>query len=391
MTKRICFVRQSIYPEELCVRREVETAQRAGFETHVISLAAPAGARSWRSPEIIDGVHVHRLPLRRQKSHLGRYLYDYATFTVAAALRLTALHLQHRFDAIQVNTMPDFLVFATLLPKLLGAKVAVMMQEPVPELWETLRETPAPKILRLAEQWALAYADGAFTVTQQLKEAYVARGAAADKVTVILNVPDSRFLLDQAPRPSGGPDPSHFTLISHGAIEERYGQDTLLQAVAALRESLPCLRLRITGDGRYREAFLAQREALGLQAQVAYLGYVSLAQLADELRRADVGVVAQKASAYSHLVHTGKMYDYLAFGKPVIASRLCSVSAYFDDASLAYFKPGDPEDLARVILDLYQHPEKRQALVANSQALYACYRWENEKEKYLAMYRKWLR
>jgi glycosyltransferase involved in cell wall biosynthesis len=391
MTKRICFVRQSIYPEELSVRREVETVHRAGFETHVISLAAPSGARSGRGPEIIDGVHVHRLPLRRQKSHLGRYLYDYAAFTVAAALRLTGLHLRHPFDAIQVNTMPDFLVFATLLPKLLGAKVAVMMQEPVPELWETLRETPAPKLLRLAEQWALAYADAAFTVTQQLKEAYVARGAAADKITVILNVPESRFLLDQAPLSGGAPDPSHFTLICHGAIEERYGQDTLLQAVAALRESLPCLRLRITGDGRYREAFLAQRDALGLQAQVAYLGYVSLAQLADELRCADVGVVAQKASVYSHLVHTNKMYDFLAFGKPVIASRLRSVSAYFDEASLAYFTPGNPQDLARVILDLYQHPEKRQALVANSQALYARYRWENQKENYLSMYRKWLR
>ncbi len=65
MMKRICFVRQSIYPDDLLFRREVETVTRAGFETHVISLAAPSGARSGRGPEIIDGVHVHRLPLRR--------------------------------------------------------------------------------------------------------------------------------------------------------------------------------------------------------------------------------------------------------------------------------------------------------------------------------------
>jgi glycosyltransferase involved in cell wall biosynthesis len=81
------------------------------------------------------------------------------------------------------------------------------------------------------------------------------------------------------------------------------------------------------------------------------------------------------------------MYDYLAFGKPVIASRLRAVQAYFDKGSLYYFEPGDPESLAKGVLDLYQHPDKRQALVEHSQRLYDRYRWEKQKDVYLSAYR----
>ena len=58
---------------------------------------------------------------------------------------------------------------------------------------------------------------------------------------------------------------------------------------------------------------------------------VSRARLMDILSSADVGIVAQKASPYSHLVHTNKMVDYWIFGLPVIASRLKAVSATYND------------------------------------------------------------
>ncbi|UCC62442.1 MAG: glycosyltransferase, partial [Anaerolineae bacterium] len=244
MPKRICLIRHSVYPYELSFRREVETLHRAGYETHVICLDAPE-EDGHRREEMIDGVHVHRLPLRRKKTGVVRYLYDYLSFTFLAALKVTRLHLRHRFVAIQVNTMPDFLVFATLIPRMLGVKVVAMMQEPVPELWQTLRNVPAPRILEMAEQAALAYAHAALTVTQQLKDVYVSRGADADKIAVILNVPESRFLASHEETVGPPPDTTRFTLICHGAIEERYGHDTILVAVALVRPQIPNLRLRI--------------------------------------------------------------------------------------------------------------------------------------------------
>jgi glycosyltransferase involved in cell wall biosynthesis len=387
--KRICLIRQSVYPYELCFRREVETLHRAGFEAHVICLDR-SEENNRHKEEIINGVYVHRLPLTRKKTSIARYLYDYLSFSFLAALKVTRLHLRRPFAAIQVNTMPDFLVFATLIPRMLGTKVMVMMQEPVPELWQTLHDTPPPRILTVVEQAALAYAHAAFTVTQQLKDVYVCRGADPKNIYVILNVPDIRLLESEEETVETSPDTEHFTLICHGAIEERYGHDTMLEAVALVRSQIPHLRLRVLGRGSYVDEFLSQRTHLGLEDCVDYLGWVPLSQMVRELRAADVGIVAQKSSPYSNLVHTNKMYEYIAFGKPVLASRLRAVEAYFGDDALHYFKPGDPESLAEGVLELYRHPAQRRRLVENAQRLYDDYKWKKQKETYLSVYRNLL-
>lgn len=388
MKKRVCLIRHSVYPHDLSVRREAETLHRAGFETHVIALGKKARRRR-EDGDTVDGVHLHCIPLTRRKATIVRYLYDYLAFSVAAALKVTCLHLRHPFSAIQVNTLPDFLVFATIIPKLLGAKVVTMMQEPMPELWQTLRKAPPPRVLRWAEQAALAYADAAFSVTAQLKEAFVSRGADEEKITVIPIVPDGRFLQGERPREEPTAVES-FTMICHGAIEKRYGHDTMLEAVAQLRSQIPNLQLRILGSGTYLNRLLARKSELGLDESVEYLGFVPLPQMIEVLQAADVGIVAQESSPYSNLVLTGKMFDYIHFRKPVLASRLKAVEAYFDDSSLRFFEPGDAESLADGILDLYHHPQKRRDLVVNSQSLYDQYRWEIQEHTYLSVYDKLL-
>jgi glycosyltransferase involved in cell wall biosynthesis len=369
----------------MLVRREAEALCSIGFDVDVFCLRGDQPAE-----EAVDGIRVHRQPLRRNKQGAARNLFEYMAFFFLTAFSLTVAHLHRPFTVIQVNTMPDFLVFATLIPRLLGARVILQMYEPMPELWATrFRSSLTTALIRHIQQWSLRYAYAAFTVTQPLKDNLVSHGADPRKITVVLNAPDTHLFGTIPPR-STLSDGDSFTLICHGAIEERYGHDTMLQAVAALRSSIPGLRLRVTGDGSYQAEFLAQVQTLGLQNQVQYLGFVSLAQLAAELSRADVGMVAQKASPYSHLVHTGKMYDYLAFGKPVIVSRLRAVQTYFDEDSLCFFAPGDPNDLARAILELFQQPGKRRTLVENSQKLYSQYKWEKQKEVYLSVYRGFL-
>jgi glycosyltransferase involved in cell wall biosynthesis len=391
MTKRVCFIRQSfVYPGgEASVRREVETLACAGFETHIICLNSQKEEKL-SAQEVIDGIHVYRIPVVRKKTNVIRYAYEYLMFFFRAALKVTQLHLKHPFDAIQVNTMPDFLVFASLIPKLLKSKVVLMMHEPVPELWQTLYDSRPPWILKKVEQAALAYADGVLTVTQQLKDAYVSRGADPNKISVILNVPEERFLTSGKPFGNASSNNGHFTLICHGAVEKRYGHDTMLKAIELVKSQIPAVRLRILGNGGYAEAFAREIEHRGLKEHIQYLGYVPIPVMLEELHAADAGIVAQESSPYSNLVHTNKMYEYMALGKPVLATRLKSVCAYFGDDAIAYFEPGNPESLAAAISNLYHHPEERQLRVEKARGLYDQYRWEKQKEIYLSVYHQLL-
>jgi glycosyltransferase involved in cell wall biosynthesis len=259
------------------------------------------------------------------------------------------------------------------------------MKEPTPELSEAKYGSPRIKrILQAVEQAVLRFADLAFTVTEDLKETYVARGAPAEKIHVVLNGPDARHLLRY--RTDAAPDPTWFTAVCHGLIVERYGHDTMVQAVRLAKEEIPRLRLRIMGEGEYVPELQRLIETGGLQDHVQFLGWLDVPSLVEELSRADVGIVAQKSSPYSNLVHTNKMYDYMIFGKPVIASRLRSTARYFGEDAVQYFEAGSAQSLADALVTLYTDPERRRLLVATAARLCRTYGWDAQKQIYLSAY-----
>lgn len=379
-TDRVCIVRQRDY-YELALRREAEALQEAGYAVDVVCLREPGSP----AVEVDNGVTLHRLPLRRRRGGPLGYVWDYLAFFVAATVTVARLHLRHPYRAVQGNTMPDVLVFTGLVPRLLGAKVVAFMKEPTPELGETkYGSARLGRLLRRVEQAALRFADLAFTVTEDLKETYVARGARADKIHVVLNGPDERHLLRY--RTDAAPDPAHFTAICHGLVDERYGHDTMVRAVGLAREKIPGLRLRITGTGDY----VADLERLirdeGLQDCVEYLGWLDMPALVDQLCRADVGIVAQKASLYSNLVHTNKMFEYMLLDVPVIASRLRSTARYFGEDTVEYFEPDSAQSLAESLVALYEAPRRRASLVAAAREQYRTHSWAAQKEIYLGAY-----
>lgn len=381
---RICIVRQRDY-YELALRREAEALRDVGFDVHIVCLRQPGDP----AVEVDNGVTLHRLPLTRRRGGPLSYVWDYFSFFAAATVKVTALHLRGRFRVVQANSMPDVLVFTALVPRLLGAKVVAFMKEPTPELGRTkYGSEKVAAVLRVVERAALRYAHLAFTVTEDLKETFVARGAEADKIVVVLNCPDERHLLEH--RTTATPDPAHFTAICHGLIDERYGHDTMVRAVALARERIPNLRLRITGDGDYVEELQGLIEAEGLQENVQYLGWLDMPGLVDELCRADVGIVAQKSSPYSNLVHTNKMYEYMMLDIPVVASRLRSTARYFGDDAVQYFEAGSAESLAEALVALHADPVRQKSLVAAGQAKIRSYGWSTQEEIYLAAYSRLL-
>jgi glycosyltransferase involved in cell wall biosynthesis len=378
--ERICLVRQRDY-YELSLRREAETLRDAGFDVHIVCLREPGGP----AVEVDDGVTLHRLPLTRRKGGPLNYLLDYLLFFVAATVTVARLHLRRPFLAVQANSMPDVLAFAGFVPRLFGAKAVVFMKEPTPELGLTkYGSARLAKLLQWVEQAALRYADLAFTVTEDLKETYVARGADPDKIVVVLNGPEAQHLLRH--RTEVSPDPAWFTAICHGLVDERYGHDTMVRAVGMAKDRIPGLRLRITGSGDYVPELEQLIAAEGLRDRVEFLGWLDMPGLLVELGRADVGIVAQKSSPYSNLVHTNKMYEYMLLDIPVVASRLRSTARYFEDDAVQYFEAGSAESLADALVALYEHPERRRSLVTRARQLCRSYGWEAQKEIYLAAY-----
>lgn len=379
--RRVCIVRQmALYEPQ--VQRVADALVAAGYDVDVLCMKHPDRPRI----TVVDGVVVTSLPASLRKAHKLRYALDYAWFFVLVAATLTRRHLRRPYAVVQVYSMPDFLVFAAAIPKLLGARVVAYMNEPVPELFETIYgRGRLTRLLTSIEQRALRFADHAITVTEQLKQRYVERGASAGRISVILNAADpARVLEGWSPPSSNGRH--DFTVVCHGTIEDRYGQDTMIEAAQILRESSRDVRFVLLGKGSMAAEIARRIDALELSDVVSFEGWVSNARLNDVLGSADVGLVAQKASPYSHLVHTYKMFDYWMFGLPVLASRLQATSELYDDSVIEYFEPGDPVALAEAVRRLRDDPTRLRQLRDNGRRALHSYGWNAQKGVLLDVY-----
>src|SRR6266545_2072685 len=275
---RVCVIREHYVPQDSRVAREVGALAALGHQVDVICLRDTHQPRVERGP----GVTVWRLPLRHSRGRRAvRYLLEYGAFFVLAGGLVTAL--------------PDALVCAAAVPRLLGARVLLDLQECMPEFFATKFGVdlvhPAVRTIARVERASIRFADLVITPTSQMREAFVARGANPGKITVVMDGADAE-VFRPVPEPARG---TAFTLITHGTVEPHYGIDTAIEAVALLREEIPGLRLSVYGDGSDLPRLRRLAADRGVADRVHFSGgFVPIEELVDAIARE----AAQVAQAY---------------------------------------------------------------------------------------------
>ena len=120
--KSVCLVVQNIYDMDVRVRRKAEALVSAGYSVDVLALAAPTHRTNAYT---LNGVNVYTLSLGKKRGSFARYLYEYVTFFLWTFLRL--LTRRRRYAVVDVNTLPDFLIFAAAPARWRGAKLVLDM------------------------------------------------------------------------------------------------------------------------------------------------------------------------------------------------------------------------------------------------------------------------
>jgi glycosyltransferase involved in cell wall biosynthesis len=398
---RICAITFDWYPFDVLVRRTAEAAADAGYTVDVICLRQPGEI----ARESCKGVRVHRIPMYRSFGRsLPRTLLDWCCFLVLAGMMVTRLHLRRRYDVIHVHNIPDFLVFCALIPKLLGAKIILEVQDVSPELLAAKAKGRMLRgaIIRFAtwqERLSSAFADHVITVGEPFARLLRKRGIPAEKLTIILNSADPKLfpplrIADQSAlgainRPLQGdvstPSASEerpFILMYHGTVAERNGLDTALRAFALARQVIPHLRFDIQGRGEHLPYVKQLAQALGVSERVVFTDPCSSDELVDFVLHGDVGIIPYRSDGFMDLVLPTKAYEFALMQRPIIASDTPAIRSMFRAESVMLCDPTNPTSFAEAIIDLYQHPGKREQLVASAAEDYRPYRWEIMAQRY---------
>jgi glycosyltransferase involved in cell wall biosynthesis len=141
-----------------------------------------------------------------------------------------------------------------------------------------------------------------------------------------------------------------------GRLEDQKGHIHLLAALPELRWEIPDLVVLLVGEGRRRDDLRRQVEDLGLQDTVRFLG--TRRDLPEIYRALDLFV---QPSLWEGLPLA--LLKAMGAGLPVVATRVSgSAEAIEDGINGRLVGPGDPQALARAILELARRPEERRRL-----------------------------
>jgi glycosyltransferase involved in cell wall biosynthesis len=364
------------------VRREAEALTRRGDKVDFICLRE----NSQETIRVYNGVNFFPLSVQKYRGNsTGIYLLTYFSFFVRAFFLLTFLQLRRRYDIVQVHTMPDFLVFAALVPKLLGAKIILDMHDLMPELYISKFGVNVNhaliKLITWCERRSVAFAQKAIAVHIPHRDVLVRHGTPKEKFTILLNLPDSK-IFSRARNTQRVAD-GKFRLFYHGTIAKRHGIDVAIRAVALAKKHIANIEFSIIGDGDDRERLVRIVDEMGLSDCVKFSdGPVPLQELPFHIKQADIGIVPILRDSFTRYQLPVKLLEYVGLGIPVISSRTETLEFYFDETMSRYFQPGDEVELASHIVDLYNNPQKREYLISNAERFNKEFSWESQTAVY---------
>lgn len=383
-SRAVCLVVQSVYDSDARVRRKAEALVSAGYSVDVLALRPQNRPRTYT----LNGVHVETVRLGKERGSLTRYGFEYATFLFWVFLRVHVLTWKRRYAVIDVNTLPDFLIFAPLFARRLGSKLLLDMHEITPEFYMSKYgrgpDGLVVRVLRTIERWSFGFADHVLTINEPIRDLLVSRGLNPTSTTIIMNsADDARFnrnapSIDAANHRSG-----KFVMMYHGTLTRIYGLDLAIDALAIASTDAPDAELWILGDGPEIGALADQAARLGLGSRVRVVGRVPPEEIPTWLEQCDAGVLPIRSDVFLEFAFPNKLPEFIIAGKPVIVSRLRAIRHYFGDEALAYAAPNDTADLARQMIRLYGDKELRSRLVASARREYSPIRWGVMKQRYV--------
>lgn len=383
--RRHCMVVHAYYPiGEPRVERESTALIAKGYEVDLICLRGQAEPEQ----ETIDGVHIYRLPVKRHKGKgVSVQMLEYLSFFFLAFLMITRLHFKRRYTAVQAHNLPDFLIFAALAPKLMGARLILDLHDLMPEFYAGRFQTEMTswpiRLLCLQEKLACGFADQVITVTGLWRETLIRRGIRAEKIIVVMNVANDRIFTRQLRTPPASSD-AQFRLMYHGNLAQRYGIDVAIEAVALLREQIPYIHLTVHGRGEFLEDLQELAKKLDLEQHVRFsTSYVPTTELPLLIGSAHVGLVPYRKDVFTDGILPTKMMEYVVMGIPVIAARTTAISSYFDANMVQFFTPGDAQGLSNCILSLYHNRDRLTQLSTNADRFSEQYNWSKVASGYV--------
>ncbi|MFC3958587.1 glycosyltransferase family 4 protein [Halovivax cerinus] len=347
--------------------------------------------------EVIDGVHVRRLPATRFDRNDGvakRMLNELTFFLVASAF----LFVRQRGDVVLLPTAPSFLPVATVPLRWRGYRPVPIVMDLYPEMAVALGYIDAGGIVHRAWEWAnrRAYRRAVVTVTigermaERIQERY-----GPVPVAVIHNWEDGDEI-EPIPKAENEFARKHgfdadLTVLYSGNLGRHHELESVVHAARLLEaDGVDGVEFVFIGDGGKKERLQALAREHDLDS-VSFLPYQPTSVLPQSLTSGDVALVTMD-EAVEGLCVPSKFYTALASGQTIlaVAPKSAEIARIVDrhDCGVTV-EPGESGAIADAVREWLENREDVADTGARSRTVFdERYTKEVAIQSYLALIRR---
>lgn len=389
--RRVLVVVQNLpVPFDRRVWLESTSLAEAGYEVSVI---CPKMKGFNESYERLEDVDIYRYPMPLDPSTKAGFVGEVAWGLLRTFGKSVRVAIRGRgFDVIHACNPPETFWILGLFWKMFGKKFVFDHHDLSPELF-VVKFSGAKGILHrlllIFEKSSYRFSDAAISTNESYKAIAVERGRMSpERVFVVRSGPDvrrfTRYEVDTSFKKG-----KRFLIAYLGEIGQQDGVDALVRVVKMLRDDhgrvdFHCLAI---GGGEQQPATKAYASDLGVAELFTFTGDVrDDDRLCRLLSSADIGVDPVSKSDWSDRSTSNKIVEYMYFGLPVVGYDLKEARVSAGDAG-AYAEPNSEANLAQVLSDLLDDPERRARMSAYGRhRLESKLAWEHSVEPLLAAY-----
>ena len=248
------------------------------------------------------------------------------------------------------------------------------------------------QLTRFLETRVFQQADAITTICDGLKRDIIARGVAAEKITVIPNAVDiGRFTMDVKPDPAmlNRLDLDGKTVLGFiGSFYAYEGLVYLVRAMPDILKSAPDTRLLLVGGGPQEQQIREWVDRLKLHDVVRFTGRVPHDEVSDYYNLVDIFVYPRMNMRLTDLVTPLKPLEAMAQGKLVLASDVGGHKELIrNHENGRLFSADSIESLSTAALDMMENRDNWARLKANGRKYVEEVRnWPNSVANYNKVY-----
>lgn len=324
----------------------------------------------------IPGTRILRIPRLRilEPVPIGPSWQKFV-LDIPMVLWTIGLLLRHRYKVVHAHEEAVF--WCRFLKPIFGFQLIYDMHSSLPQQLENFKFTKSKLLIgtfKALENSCLKAADALITICPDLRDYVLKSGVDPDRHLLIENsiFDDIRLRAGPGAESAGRHVPVEFghghpVILYAGTFETYQGIEVLIAAFAKVVVSRPDARLLLVGGAD--EQIRRMRElvaSLGLGPSCVLTGRVPKAAALAYTQSADVLVSPRVDGTNTPL----KIYEQLASGRPLVATRIWSHTQVLDD-SVAFLVDPDPASMAEGLLRALDDPAEAASRARNAQALYA--------------------